>query len=448
MVNKAVFWAIVPFGYDANENEAVFKANAACNKWEESHINGDWLLKNINYSLQKNVLSYTKQLENRTYGCYVYDVAEKENKSQNDMLSFSIDRVNLFCFDTGNGFAVIKIIFDSGYSKKDLMDLCSLLRCSDRKNTNAKIFPDKNTDNATSVIELAMSFASEIAGENCVAYQHLSENALQRVDIFSAVLLDENKDGYDEVVSHDTFCYMLSNAYDTRSINLPVSDDNFVRPHDYIRWAVSKRCISVVANLTNEFNTDRHLKGRWFESVENNYLSAYIVVLHQKYATYNYLYKLAEDIDGSNERINRKTLIDFNSKYVFSVVSDEYFIQNIFCRLKKEQNVNEIYKDLEDELQRLFEYSEVSKEENSAVRNNKFTVLSLIISVLCSVSIIFDTVEILSKYDCRFGFSCTKDILLTSATIAEIVFLVCCLIYIASANRIKKRVKSRKKIKK
>ena len=88
---------------------------------------------------------------------------------------------------------------------------------------------------------------------------------------------------------------------------------------------------------------DEHLKNRWFESIEQNYLSAYLLVLHQKYATYNYLYKLAEDIDRSDERINRMTLIEFNSKYVFSIVSDEQNIQNIFCELHVVETVTFIH---------------------------------------------------------------------------------------------------------
>lgn len=429
MINKAIFWAIVPFGYPAiPEKKKRYCENATKKCWNPLLLGGDWLFKNVNYSLQHNVYGFKRKVEENIYGCYGANTIAKKNKTQKNMILFSIDEVGVYCFDSGTGFVSLKMIFDSKYSKKDLLSLCSLLRCSDGKSEKTNIY--RNKTSSTNIIDVAGVFAKEIFEEDVVLYQHLSDGAMHRVDILSAVLCDWKDDEQDELIGHEKFCFMLANAYDDRNLDIKFDNSDFIKPHNYIRWSISKRCMSVVANLTGEERTDNHLSGRWIESVEKNYLSTYILVLHQKYATYNLLYTLSKDIEKNYERINRKILIDFNSKYVFSVVSDEYFVQNVFRKLKKEQNVDELYGDLEDELQRLFEYSQVKKEEKSDQRNSKFTILSLIISVLCSVSIIFDTLEIFTSHGCSFGISCWKDRAFVFAIAVEIIFLVFCLLYI------------------
>ena len=118
-----------------------------------------------------------------------------------------------------------------------------------------------------------------------------------------------------------------------------------------------------------------------------------MMILHQKYAIYNYLNTVASDTDNSFIKLNQESLIDFNSKYVFTIVSDEDFIQNVYLREKDAIDIDEVYTDLLDELKRMFEYSQLKSEEINEIRNNKLNIISVIISILCSITIIFDTIN-------------------------------------------------------
>lgn len=435
MVKKAFIRANIPFTLNSGvEFSGDFIEKLTESGWSEFDIQGDFLLKHINTSFNKNVICFSRQHENIPLCAPMCDYS---NRTVSKNYNFTISETYVYCFDTGIGIISFHIPYDAGTEEETLVNTCSILRCS-AKHPDASKGTAILQDGAETYLScLAQEQLSSLLGTSFSLFDHFNENSLRRVDMFSAVLCDANTADADSR-AYKKLCYRLANAYDSRDKDIVLNESDFYQPQDYTRWSFSKRGCCVVANLTGVGTTDAFLEDRWFVSVKSNYFYLYLMVLHQKYAIYNYLNTVAEDTEKNYIKFNQESLIEFNSKYVFSIVSDEQFIQGAYLRMKEVNNVDEVYSDLEDELKRLFEYSQLKNEESNELRNNKLNIISLIISVLCSASIIFDMVDMLSAPGCDFGFSTKEAALRTSIIIAGGLILFVFLMYVVLINKRKK----------
>ena len=389
MVKKAFFRANIPFSFDNKIIEDNEFFNLTVNKgWEIFDVEGDFLLKHINTTFEKNVVALRKQCDGLTFTLPFCDTSEG---TETKTYLFEISEMDIFCFSTGIGIISMYIPYTDAEANA-LVNTCSVLRCcAQHKDPSQGRCVYKN-DEETYLSVLAENELDLIFGKDCSLFNHFNENTLRRIDMFSAVLLDENEN-QDE---YDKICYRLANAFDNRDKDIKINPKDFYRQQEYTRWSFSKRGCSAVANLTGLNITDSFLENRWFVSVNTNYFYLYIMVLHQKYAIYNYLNEVAIDSDKNYVKLNQESLIEFNSKYIFSIVSDEHFIQSVYLRMKEVNNVDEVYEDLQDELKRLFEYSQLENDKNTEMRNSRLNIISIFISILCSVPIIFETFNMFS----------------------------------------------------
>ena len=97
--------------------------------------------------------------------------------------------------------------------------------------------------------------------------------------------------------------------------------------------------------------------------------------------------------------------------------------------MKEVNNVDEVYEDLQDELKRLFEYSQLENDKNTEMRNSRLNIISIFISILCSVPIIFETFNM---------FSDKRSILCISTIAIEILLILTALTSIFIINKRKK----------
>lgn len=424
MVKKAFFRACIPFSTDKITDSENFVLPEG---WQIIDIHGDSLLKHINTAFDENVVSFAKTFENLSFSC-------TQNEEE---FNFSVSEIQVFCFDTGIGIVSFHIPYDEGLDEHTLVNTCAVLRCS-AKHDKAVMGRTISADGCETYLScLAEEQLSELLGDTFTLFNHSNENSMKRVDMFSAVLCDTEPENGD----CDAFyklCHRLSNAIDDRDKDLVTDKSTFYEPQDYTKWSFSNRGSAVVSNLTGTPSTDNFLNDRWLTSVRTNYFCLYLMILHQKYAIYNYLNTVAADKNKLFFKNNQESLIDFNSKYVFAIVSDEQFIQNAYTRMKKANNIDEVYTDLLDELQRLFDYSRLKTEESNEVRNSKLNIISVIISVLCSVSIIFDTVNMFSELGTVIGFSSPESIVYTSVVALEVLLFIASILFVFYINKKRK----------
>ena len=161
--------------------------------------------------------------------------------------------------------------------------------------------------------------------------------------------------------------------------------------------------------------------------------------LHQKFDTYNYLSIIANDKEMERLEVNQKALLDFNSKYIFSIVSDEQFIQDVHLRFKVATNVDDAYVELLDQLKKMFDYTQFKAAESAEKKNQRLNLISLLISVVCSVSVILDTISLFVSSNAAFGFGNGRNALFTGVLSLEVLLFVAGILAVFLINKKKNK---------
>lgn len=429
MVEQAFLQANIPFTI---KNKTISDINPK-NGWEIREVSGSFLLKHINTSFSKNLVCYSK----RFHGL---DFTVNANPSccngETKGYKFTISEITAFCFDTGTGIATLHIPYLHGVEDDELINVCAALRCSVDNVGDANSCAIYRNDQKTYLSCIAIEHLTSLLSDTFELFGQFTETNSKRVDMFSAALCDEQSlenDGIDA----DRMCYLIANTLDTRDKQFTPEGKTFYRQHDYRRWCFSKRGCCAVANLTGNSSNDTFLSTRWLDSLKTNYFYIYIMVLHQKYAIYNYLNTIASDSEMNYVAFNQESLIEFNAKYIFAIVSDESFIQNAYMNMRSVNNVDEVYTDLVDEQKRMFEYSQLKSNETNEIKASRLNIISIVISIICSLGMVVDTVDLFSSQGYFLGFNTSGNIMCTIAVIVEVLVFTVCLIsvYLVSKNK-------------
>ena len=400
--------------------------------WSRKLVQGDFLLKHINTSFANNVVCFQKACQDLVLTVPVQKAEEEK------LYRMSVSEVEVYCFDTGIGICSFHIPCTEGMDEAALANMCSVLHCSVPHKDGQKSTVIYQGEDETYLSCLAEQYLRQLLGDSFALFGMFNETSLRRINMFSVVLCGENKDQADSTAC-DELCYRLANAFDDRDQKLPSVEQALLRQQKYIRWCFTNRGSSVVANLTGQVQNDKFLQSRWVYSTMTNYLYLYLMVLHEKFAIYSFLNSIAEDPDMSQMQINQKALLDFNSKYIFSVVSDEQNLQTVYLKFKESTNTDDLYAELLDQLRHMFDYAQFQEDKNNETESHKLNLISLVISVVCSVSIIFDTVDLFSSHGCSLGLQSVKNAIFTGVIALEGILFVALLVLVIAKN--KKRTK-------
>lgn len=432
MVKKAIIRANIPFVLaDADAIPDILTQGAIDQGWQKQEMYGSLLLRHINTSFAKNVVCFVKQTNETNLVVPVEDPLDS-TKMHNHL--FRISQVQVYCFDTGIGICSLHIPYDEDTEEDVIVNSCSVLHCSAQNPDSKRGKQILQGENKTYLSCIGETFLDSLLGQTYTLFGTQNDTNLRRINMFSAVLCDKSEKT-DAAAVYNRRCYQLANAYDTRDAKLSVGEEGFFHQHEYIRWNFSKRGCAAVANLTGTPINDNFLNNIWFSSVQSNYFYLYLMVLHEKIASYYYLNNIADDPDMDHWKLNQKTLTEFNSKYIFSIVSDEPFIQHVYQMLKKAANADEVYAELQEQLKRMFDYAQIKADEANEATNSKLNLISVIVGVVCSLSVIFDSINFFTSCGCFFGFQTVKNCVFTAVIILEALLFLGVLILVVLANK-------------
>lgn len=431
MIKKGMVWAVVPFV--AGEQTAFqtdFAKKAAEQGWEQTKMQGNLLLKHINTTLAKNVACFVRQFGD---GKLEIPCADPRDKTVMHHYAFVIDRVQICCFDTGIGFCCLHIPYDTETQEDVIVNSCYVLHNSARQTDPDKgriILQNKKETHLSCIAE---ELLTELFG-TVTLFGTQSDEMIRRINLFSAVLCDIPKEP-ETAQRYDVRCYQLANAHDTRDEKLVIDKEKLHYPRHYIRWGFSKRGCAFVANQTGEQANDSFLEHAWFKSINSNYFFLYLMVLHEKYASYYYLNQIADDPNMDRWKINQRALTEFNAKYIFTVVSDEPLIQSAYEKMKKAANADEVYTELQEQLRGMFDYARIKSDEVNERTNRKLNLISVIVTAVCSISVIFDTSSLFVGWGWTFGFLTVRDCVFTGVILLEVLLFLVVLILVVAANK-------------
>jgi len=90
----------------------------------------------------------------------------------------------------------------------------------------------------------------------------------------------------------DMHAYRLAHGLDSRYNNTS-PPDKFFSNFDYIKWAITKRGVCNIGILTENEENRKFILEDWLKYSDTRYSIWYILVLHQKYALYQYMNDVA-----------------------------------------------------------------------------------------------------------------------------------------------------------
>ncbi len=434
MVKQAFIRASIPFSMPASLiTDEKFISDTKEKGWTKSAVQGDFLLKHINTSFSNNVVCFTKP-------CSQPLVVEYKNPNTTCRYDISVSEVSVYCFDTGIGICTLHIPYDSAVDADDLANVCSTLYVSVDHGEHKGGIPIEREGKPIYMSNVADEFLTDLLGDDYSLYSMFNEVSLRRINMFTAALCDKPETEGDKT-PYTQLCYLLSNAYDTRDKSPSYIGQNILEQQPYIRWGFSKRGCAAVSNLTGQAANDSHLQNRWFESVKSNYFYLYLMVFHEKIAIYNYLNNAAEDPHMNMISLNQEALLNFNSKYVFTIVSDEPFIQSVYTKFKQVTDADDLYAELLDQLKHMFEYAQFRANQDTENANRRLNLTSVVISAICLVSILFESINFFTSQGFKFGFNSMASIIFTSIIAFEAVALVFILVWVSRLNKTKKKKK-------
>ena len=434
MIKKAFMRASVPFILNDTEIfSGAFTQAATARGWKQFSMQGDFLLKHIDTTLSKNIICFEKRFAPLSL---TVPVEDPKDKTVVHNYPFLIDCAQVFCFDTGVGICSLNIPYQTEAEEALIVNTCSALRCSAEQTNGNPSQPIVQEGNQTYLCRIFKNHLDDLLGSNYVMFGTQNDTAQRRIDMFSAALCDI-RENTDEACNK--WCYLLANTFDTRDGDFTVQKEHVCYQHDYIRWSFSKRGTAVVANLTGTEQNDKFLQSRWFYSIESNYFYLYIMVMHQKLAIYHILNEITADPDMNHLEINQKALIEFNAKYVFSIVSDEPFLQEAYDRLKKATSADDVYAELQEQLSHMFDYARLEAVEANEVRDRRLNFISSILGVVCSFSVIADSISLFRSYGCSFGFDSIANGIFSGVIGMEALLFVLLLLFVFILNKKKKQ---------
>lgn len=174
--------------------------------------------------------------------------------------------------------------------------------------------------------------------------------------------------------------------------------DLFYKPYKYIEWY---GCQNVLCCLVKEFAANVEDNKNFVHnflpiSINNDYLCMYLILLNERYATMYLLSRLIDYRDSDYKTLYKidDELNYFQINLSFNIVSNEMVYQNLYCKLYKIFNVDNLIKDVEESEKRLMLQRQKLSEKREKNINIILTALSLLVvgSALIDITSFMDRI--------------------------------------------------------
>ena len=288
-------------------------------------------------------------------------------------IPFEIGCARIFSFDTSVAFLELSICYSCD-SLDDVANLTSVLRLSNQKSITT---PDGKV---TSINAIASQMLRPFG--KVTMFEHLGMGGETRPELLVSAVTDAMPD------NADMHAYRIASGLDTRYNENP-DDARFYSNFSYIKWAITERGVCNIGALTDNKENSDFIANNWLSYTDTRYVIWYMLVLHQKYSMYQYMNDIANKSTLGNLREFQKKIMVFNTKYRFSIVSEEASYQKLYEIMCDVKGLEREFTDIDEEIERISEYHESKANKNT-------TRAMTIISILCAVSAIKDFYEIIA----------------------------------------------------
>lgn len=283
--------------------------------------------------------------------------------------SVCLSSARIFSFDTSTAFLELKFLTDCA-SLNEVADISAKLR-----RTNKELF-NLNDEAGIKLNDLADEILAPFGGYSL--FDHLARPAETRAELFVSVVSDEAL----PICDADAMVYNISAGFNG-SYNEAPKPSAIYSNFSHIRWSVTDKGVCAAGIKTENEKDNGFISSAFPCHADKRYIVWFIIALHLKYALYGYMNEIAEGSSSGDLSEFRKKIMELNTKYRFSIISEETSYQELYEKMCSARNLEQEFNDIDGEIERISEFYETEGQKNN-------TLAMTGLSILCGFSLIID----------------------------------------------------------
>ena len=344
-----------------------------------------------------------------------YKTSPKTFKGQENVtFDFQISDVQLFSFNT----TICIMAFQLQFQNDDPLQIAAAQYYL-RKISTERIYTitDSGKENSFSFIDLSKKLLGNLVEKYELDFFFYATPQNERANFFTYIDMPSKKD-YSEELFFLKWCYHDGFVFEDDS----EEDDSI----DYVAskntvWGISP---SAAVCLVSRCDQNKNFIENVFQkNIQKQYLFTYILLLHQKYMMYLFLTKISVGIDNDLDLLEnyKRRLYEFETKYMFSKVSEVPQYQRFYDKVAHCFFLKEMFQDVQEPLSRLTELQRQVSEERQRKYDNGINAALMTLSMLTIVSAVTDASGITNNLEWLFSPQISKIIQISMVTLVLLV---------------------------
>lgn len=331
--------------------------------------------------------------------CLIMKKEINQSCSISPELSIILSSARIFSFDTATAFAELKFTAECN-SLSEAADISAFLRLSNRE----LLSPDGTLVSPNRIAEELISPFGKVE-----LFDHLAPSGEQRAELFVSVVADESTT-FEEA---DSLSFNIASGL-SGSFRGKADESRLYHAYPDIRWAVTDKGVCVTGIKTREEKSRFFVENKFPGYADKRYIVWFIIALHLKYALYRYMNEIAETASAGILNKSRKKIMELNTKYRFSIISDETSYQRLYEMMCESRKLDSEFNDIDGEVERISEFYE-TEGQNNTTRAMTF------LSIVCGFSLAVDTCELVMGAEADISFALKIFLPVLAATLLLII---------------------------
>lgn len=393
-------YLFVPFTLENIEKFPEFRKNVTANNgWEPITDNNRYFHRYVSEKISGNPGGETGGYHFRLkpdfareqdvhLDCEWYSTTEKNYKDQKNIcFKFKIAGVEMFLFSTSIGI----LAFELRFEEDDPLRIAAAQYYLRKIATEKILSPvGKRVPAQESFVDLSRKVLKNTAREISLDFFFYAARNNEKANLLTYVDVPRKKN-YDEELFFLKWCY--HDGFDFCDAAFDEDSKNYRQNADAV-WGIS---VSAAVCLINRSQKNkRFIENVFQKNFREQYLTTYILLLHQKYMMYLFLTKMSVGIAGKLEELEKykSRLYDFETNYMFSYISEIPQYQTFYKKVRETFALDALFSDVKEPLTQLVEIQRQNREDEQQAYDDKLNTVLTTLSLLTLISAFVDATNI------------------------------------------------------
>ena len=308
---------------------------------------------------------------------------------QEKEIRFQIRNVSLFTFRTEVNIVAVQIAFekdDPDYIAEGLYYLKKVQCTQLVQGTETGMDAASNAEPGTLLEAVRGLFAPSLR-EKLRFFPYLNEGT-ERANTMSLACEPEGEDWKKNL-------YFLKNCYNSHGFSyrkeMDTEDETLFTSDDYVWGVTGENLACLILEKTD------HVKQRFVQRFQEEYLLTYIILLHRKFALYKILtdFGIGEQNDLQTLKAYQKQLNSYQTDYAYERITEVPQYHRLYKKIEEKMELAELFADVMEPVSELSSLRMEKAEEDRGKQERKMEWSLAVLSILTVFSALIDCMDYL-----------------------------------------------------